>query len=1001
MDALRRLRRAADKAVRRAVVWAPLMAAFLGGAIPARATPTAQLNINVTIQGIGNITDLTAVPGTSTGTVGLSWTEPYRSAGVAPFSYDVRVSTVGQIANDAVYSTTSVLAVFSPSVPPAPGSSSGGGAAGFVVAGLNQGVTYYFAIREKDSTTYNGSWLRTTVPARNVNNFAVATSTTVTAPAGGVISTVMISSITATWAVAPGATNYNLVASTKSANPPLLIAASSATLTASTGTVSGLVPNTTYFLFVSACNTGCSAYTALGSSLTLAAPAVSLSTNAISTGTVALIWGANGDPAGTLYQVSESTDGVAFSTVAASTQTALTVGGLNGGTSYYFQVIATNFAGLPAAPSNMISVLTPSGPPAAPASVAVLSVSTASVTAAWSVVPGATDYVLLASTSSANPPLLIAGSSTTLSSTGTVSGLAPNTTYFLFAAACDANCSAYTASGSTITLAAPVVALSTQAISSATVSLAWNPNGDPLGTFNLVQLSTDGITFATVNTSTSAGISLAGLTGATSYYFQVIAVNGAGIAAAPSNVLLVVTPSGPTPSAPAGVAASGGLLNAVVTWNPLPLAQQGVGLLYYVLQRSANASFGFVAIATTTGTSYTDQPLAAGATVFYRLIARDQALTNSAPSAVASAVPYAERPMEPLGVTVVPSSTTVTISWSPTTRFSDGSRFLSTGTPTGDELQGYQVYRSTDLCSPNYVQLSTYAISVNSLTDTTGGLNYYYRLLSFNSVGASTNVVTLSSLAERNYLLDDCVSDLVMDDQSATTLNGSVNGMGDIRLLRSRRPQDVGNGIYQSAEFRAYLNGATLLSNYVLPKPARVVLHFDTLNGKPTPSTAAANGVSPLASALLTGGGATVDDLGVYWNNGVEFKKMYGRIDPVAQTVSVQTPNLGVYQIRALARSAGVVFDLSNLSSRVITPNGDGLNDVAIFTYDPGPNNVVPEGKIFDLRGAFVSDMAPGLVPNTLTWNGFMSGLPVHSGVYMYRITGGGKTFSGTIVVAR
>jgi len=85
----------------------------------------------------------------------------------------------------------------------------------------------------------------------------------------------------------------------------------------------------------------------------------------------------------------------------------------------------------------------------------------------------------------------------------------------------------------------------------------------------------------------------------------------------------------------------------------------------------------------------------------------------------------------------------------------------------------------------------------------------------------------------------------------------------------------------------------------------------------------------------------------------------------------------------------------------VITPNGDGLNDVAIFTYDPGPKNVQAAGRIFDLRGAAVADMAPGLVPNTLTWDGRMNGRPASGGVYVYRITGDGKTFTGTIVVAR
>src|SRR6185312_11036367 len=311
----RRSFRTARQAVRAAVVWAPLLAAALGGAPPALASGRSSLNINVALPGISNVTDLAAVPGASTGTISLSWTEPFHTVGTPPYSYDVRVSTVGQISNDVVFSTSPLLSVFSTSVPPSPGA--GGGAAGFVVTGLTPSVTYFFAIRENDSTTFRDSWNRSTSPPINVNNFAVATDTRPAAPAGGGATDVEISSITATWAVASGATDYLFVVSTSAANPPASIAASSSTV-ASTATVFGLNPNTTYFLFASACSNGCSPYASFGSTITLAEPAVGLSTTAISSSTVSLAWGSNGDPAGTRYLVLQSPDGVSFSSVTAS-----------------------------------------------------------------------------------------------------------------------------------------------------------------------------------------------------------------------------------------------------------------------------------------------------------------------------------------------------------------------------------------------------------------------------------------------------------------------------------------------------------------------------------------------------------------------------------------------------------------------------------------------------------------------------------------------------------
>lgn len=994
LEALRRARRIAEKAVRRAAFGAPLLAALLGGAPSARAAGSAQLNIDVSIQTIGSVTDLTAATGSSSGTISLSWTEPFRSVGTAPFSYDVRASTVAQIPDDVAFGTSAPLSVFSPSAPPAPGA--GGGAAGFVVTGLTSNVTYYFAIREKDSTTFKGSWSRALAPARNVNNFAVALASRA-APGGAVLLAVGSSSATAAWNVVSGATSYALIASTNASSSPV---AASSTTASSTATLAGLVPNTTYFFSVADCGGGqCSAFAGFGSTITLAAPAVSLSSSAVSSGTVALSWGANGDPAGTPYRVAQSTDGVTFSTVAASTQTSAVIGGLVGASTYYFEVVAFNAAGAPAAPSSAIAVVTFPGPPPAPAGGAAGAVYVSSLTADWTIVAGATDYVLAASTSAALPPLVTA-SSTTLSSTATLAGLAPNTTYFLSVAACAGGCSPFAAIGSTLTLAAPALSLSTTSVSSSTVSLAWNPNGDPLGTPFVVALSTDGATFAAVSTAAAPAATVAGLTGGVTYYFEIVALNGAGLAAPPSAVLAVVTPTGPTPSTPTGLAATAGLLSASLTWNALPAAQQGVGLAAYLVLRSTNAGFGFVQVASTTATAFADKPLAAGTTVYYKLIAKALDGAVSGPSAAAAATPFTVGPMEPIGVVVAPSSAAVTISWSPVRRFFDGTPFISTGAPTVDELGGYSVYRATDLCAPNYVLVSSLTITTTSLTDSTGGQNYYYHLQAFNTAGVSAPGPTISSLGEFDYFVDDCKSTLVVDEKTAGSLVSAGNGLGDVRIVSTRRPQDVGNGVYEAVQWRAFLDGGSELKGWTLPKPGRVVVHYSAVGGVPTPDTAPVSGFAP-ASPAPAAPAASPSDLGLYWYNGAQWVKMYGKVDALAQTVTVQSPNLGKYQVRAQARAAGAVFDLSNLSSRVITPNGDGLNDTLIFTYDPGPKNVQPTGKIFDLQGAFVADMTPGLVPNTLTWNGYMNGLPVRSGVYVYRITGDGKTFTGSIVVAR
>ena len=134
--------------------------------------------------------------------------------------------------------------------------------------------------------------------------------TAIAAPlTAGTILAASTSTVTAAWNLSIGATGYTLVASTTSANPPTLIAASSSTAL-STATVSGLIPNTTYFLFVNACAAGaCSSYTALGSTITLAnAPALPSAFSNVSPVGLTVSFGANNNPAGTAYTVQISTN---------------------------------------------------------------------------------------------------------------------------------------------------------------------------------------------------------------------------------------------------------------------------------------------------------------------------------------------------------------------------------------------------------------------------------------------------------------------------------------------------------------------------------------------------------------------------------------------------------------------------------------------------------------------------------------------------------------------
>lgn len=116
---------------------------------------------------------------------------------------------------------------------------------------------------------------------------------------------------------------------------------------------------------------------------------------------------------------------------------------------------------------------------------------------------------------------------------------------------------------------------------------------------------------------------------------------------------------------------------------------------------------------------------------------------------------------------------------------------------------------------------------------------------------------------------------------------------------------------------------------------------------------------------------------------------------------------LGAAQIHA--QSGGFVF--FGPLRRVITPNGDGINDRAFFCFDNFSDSGV-SGKIYTLLGAEVASMSAkssslntactgGTLPQLISWDGRSSEGTVRGGMYVYRIEAEGKTYAGTLLVVR
>jgi hypothetical protein len=97
---------------------------------------------------------------------------------------------------------------------------------------------------------------------------------------------------------------------------------------------------------------------------------------------------------------------------------------------------------------------------------------------------------------------------------------------------------------------------------------------------------------------------------------------------------------------------------------------------------------------------------------------------------------------------------------------------------------------------------------------------------------------------------------------------------------------------------------------------------------------------------------------------------------------------------------------------RVISPNGDGKNDIAVFCFD-NPEQSAVSGSVYSLLGAHVADLGPERRggsdcaaatfggTNYMTWDGKADNATVRSGVYIYKLRAEETNFTGSILVVR
>lgn len=123
---------------------------------------------------------------------------------------------------------------------------------------------------------------------------------------------------------------------------------------------------------------------------------------------------------------------------------------------------------------------------------------------------------------------------------------------------------------------------------------------------------------------------------------------------------------------------------------------------------------------------------------------------------------------------------------------------------------------------------------------------------------------------------------------------------------------------------------------------------------------------------------------------------------------------LGVLGLALSHAQSGAVTFYGPLS-RVITPNGDGINDFVFFCFE-NPQGSGIDGKIYTLLGTQVASIGPQRnrtagagagCPGSIiqaqfaTWDGTADNVRVRSGLYVYRIKTETQVFTGTLLVVR